>query len=254
MPNENGRDLLFLALSLSIALHAAGFLGMYTYGTYFGGKPRLTFKQDSYVVHLIDPGPIAGEPTLGKSSVVDAVPQSAPAVKKVSPVEKKLLPITKDAGGEIKKVTLVKKSVNQKMADTGAIPSRLKQKQALPEAKQSESVAKEVREKKGGGIIHLKDFPYEWHIRMMEGKIFTNWDTLSFNYFTDRPIKVTIYYKINREGKITHIEIEQSSLNNNIDRSALEAVQKSAPFPPLPPGYKEETLDVHFGFTLAPGR
>jgi protein TonB len=87
----------------------------------------------------------------------------------------------------------------------------------------------------------------------MESKIFQNWDTLKLNYFTDHQLKVTAFFAIDRNGKLTKLALEHSSLNDNIDNSALEAVRGAAPFPPLPPGYKDDTLEVHFGFTLEPG-
>ncbi len=253
---QDGADIFAITIAVSLVLHVAALGGMYAYSEYWAPKIKLSIKPDAYVVHLIDPGPVADKAAMGKSSVVDAVPApQAMAVKKVEPIEKKLLPVTKDTGGEIKKMAVVNKIVPKKttVAAEKTVAAPHKVKQAVEEDKQSQSVAKEVRERKGGGTVDIQKFPYEWYLRVMESKIFQNWDALKLNYFADRPLKAIVFFQIDRKGNIAKLNVEQSTLNDQIDNSAMEAVRKSAPFPPLPQGYKDDTLEVHFGFTIEPG-
>ena len=57
-----------------------------------------------------------------------------------------------------------------------------------------------------------------------------------------------IAFKVYRDGRISHPFIEETSGLPFLDETALRAVLSSAPFPPLPTGFKEEYLGVHFGF------
>ena len=58
-------------------------------------------------------------------------------------------------------------------------------------------------------------------------------------------VKATIFFRIGRDGKMTDLQVEQSSGYNSFDLAALRAVQNAAPFPPLPRAYKHEDLGVH---------
>ena len=60
--------------------------------------------------------------------------------------------------------------------------------------------------------------------------------------------KVIIKFKILRNGRIERAEIERSSGFPPFDNSALRAVLSSAPLPPLPKDFIEDSLVIHFGF------
>ena len=62
--------------------------------------------------------------------------------------------------------------------------------------------------------------------------------------------KAVVYFRIQRGGEISDIKVETSSGEPNLDLSGLRAVQESAPFPPLPSGFDEEYLIVHFYFEI----
>jgi TonB family protein len=251
-PAGGGYDPLPPMLLLSVALHLLAFVVIAVYSKYTA-HAEIKMKPDNYVVHLIDPGETPGAPGIGKSAIVDTAPPPPPSVKKSVPVEKKLLPISKEHAKEVKKVPVVKKVVEKVKAEPVETQSSKRMKSKTDAKKKpAEAVAKEAKEKKGGGAVDIKKFPYEWYLRVMETKVYGNWDTLKVNLFADRPVKVVVMFAIDRQGNLAKVEVEQSSFNGNIDNSALDAVKLSAPFPPLPPGYKDDTLDVHFGFTIEP--
>ena len=62
--------------------------------------------------------------------------------------------------------------------------------------------------------------------------------------------KAVVYFRILKGGEISDIRVEASSGEPVLDLSGLRAVQESAPFPPLPSGFDEEYLIVHFYFTI----
>jgi TonB family protein len=240
------------ALLLSFAIHLALFFLLYAYAEYWAPVYKVNKKQEVYAVHLTDPGEIMGAPGIGKSSIVEAAPPQEQKIKTSVEVEKKLIPITKDQAGETKKTPKVKKVSELKKATLEkTITKRMKEK-AEAEKLKAESVAREVKHKKGGGMQDIKGFPYTFYLRSIDNKIYTNWDVLKLNVFSEKTIKAEVVFEIDRNGNVIKTVIEDSSFNKLMDSSAIDAVRRSSPFPPLPAGYKEDTLVVHFGFTVEP--
>ena len=269
LSEHDGANLFITVLFVSLLLHVLALTGIFLYGEYAPASTPI-LKQDVYVVHLIDPGPLTGRPETGRSSVVAAAPMpAAPSKSVIAPPDKLEIPVSKDTGGEVKKVAeTLKKSPEHKAAPVpekkkppmkhmeakSIKPSQLKQKTPVAEVKGTEAAAREVRERKGGGSVDIHKFPYEWYLNGMESHIYGNWDTFRANFYTNRSVRATVYFQIDRNGGISDVRIEHSSMNDEVDNSALAAVRNSAPFPPLPPGYNEKSLEVHFGFVLEPSR
>ncbi|MDH5541630.1 MAG: TonB family protein [Nitrospinota bacterium] len=196
-------------------------------------KPAFIKKptQESYAVHLIDPGPLSTatttlvkEKTNRKTDKFEAPSKSKIPSKQIAPVESKVSTKTADA--------VEKKSVEKEIK------------------KEDEAAAAQLNKQKTGGTIDIKKFPYEWYLIAMETKIYGNWDTLMVTTLSSSTIRVLIYFQIDKNGKLKAVKVEESSNDEFIDKSALEAVKMSEPFPPLPPGYKEDILEVHFGFKI----
>jgi TonB family protein len=85
------------------------------------------------------------------------------------------------------------------------------------------------------------DFTYGYYVDQMLALISRNWV---------RPpvgggIEAWVHYRIERDGKVTGIEIIRSSGINSFDLAALRAVQSSSPLPPLPRAYRESSLGVN---------
>ena len=60
--------------------------------------------------------------------------------------------------------------------------------------------------------------------------------------------KVSVIFKIDKDGRIIHTEVEKSSGNAVFDESAINTVKKTAPFPPLPIDSKREFLTLRYNF------
>lgn len=98
----------------------------------------------------------------------------------------------------------------------------------------------------GSGITGLEggDFPYTLYLEGMQRKIGTNWFRPSVGAGTE----VIIYYRIQRDGRITDARVHQPSNNPTFDRAALSAVRSSSPLNPLPFAYSGTYLGVHLTF------
>lgn len=59
---------------------------------------------------------------------------------------------------------------------------------------------------------------------------------------------VVLKFTIAKDGSLVKTNIIKSSNNMAIDRSAMEALKKSAPFAPLPKQFKEDSVDIEFTF------
>jgi TonB family protein len=249
-PNRN-YDPVLPMLVLSVILHLTGLVGLALYAKYWSDGVPVKINPESYAVFLTDPSETPGEAGVGKSAIVDTAPPP-PALKSFVPVEKKLVPVSKEDGGEIKKIQVVKKKVvdEKKVEPTEATPSKQLKVKTDALKQKAEAVAKEVKSKKGGGEVDPNGVP-EWYVNIIKSRIYGNWDVLKVNMSVARTIKVMVMFSIDRNGNLAKVDIEQSSFDPTIDKSAIEAVSRSAPFPPWPSGaFKDGKCDMHFGFTL----
>jgi TonB family protein len=85
-----------------------------------------------------------------------------------------------------------------------------------------------------------QDFPFTWYLQQVQNRITGNWNRLS-----SANGRVQIYFRINRDGHIEGARVESPSSNGSLDQSALLAVRRSDPLPPLPEG---SSLGVRFWF------
>lgn len=63
-----------------------------------------------------------------------------------------------------------------------------------------------------------------------------------------RGLETIIAIKINRKGEIVDINFEKRSGNHYLDESAMRAIKKSNPFPPLPEWLRDEYLEIGIRF------
>lgn len=62
-------------------------------------------------------------------------------------------------------------------------------------------------------------------------------------------LETIIAIRIGRDGQIADIQFEKKSGNAYLDESALRAIKKANPLPPLPPGFEGNQFDVGVRFT-----
>lgn len=99
--------------------------------------------------------------------------------------------------------------------------------------------------------LSSKGGKYSYYIDAILTKIGSNW----VNPFANSGIKLTatIYFVIQKDGKITSIKIEKSSGNELYDRAAERAVIITQTLPPLAGEFaQEESLKLHLEFEFKP--
>jgi protein TonB len=77
------------------------------------------------------------------------------------------------------------------------------------------------------------------------------WKTPSAKSFPKVGAKTVVQAVIAKDGKLASTTVSMSSGSQAWDAAALAAVQKAAPFDPLPASYKYPSLEVHFHVSVA---
>lgn len=84
------------------------------------------------------------------------------------------------------------------------------------------------------------DFKFGYYIDQLLGAIDAKWARPAMG----DDVRTVISFRIQRDGRLTELEVAESSGYNSFDLAALRAVQNAAPFPPLPRGYRLDSLGV----------
>ncbi|WP_026732578.1 energy transducer TonB [Fischerella sp. PCC 9605] len=68
--------------------------------------------------------------------------------------------------------------------------------------------------------------------------------------FSHSSRRTVLHFTVNRSGQVSSLQIAQSSGFSVTDEAALNAIQRSAPFAPLPAGYKSDYIHIQFTFDI----
>ena len=60
--------------------------------------------------------------------------------------------------------------------------------------------------------------------------------------------RVILLFSISRDGRLLSVKVHKSSGLQAADQAAIQAVQLTAPFKPLPPNYRGDSVDIQFTF------
>jgi protein TonB len=97
----------------------------------------------------------------------------------------------------------------------------------------------------GGGDFGSR---FAWYVRVVDQKVSENWLKYEIDPRIQAANKVYLTFDIDRSGRPSHIQIEQSSGVPSLDISALRALQRIDTFGPLPPDYSGNKVSVEFWF------
>ena len=89
------------------------------------------------------------------------------------------------------------------------------------------------------------DFHFTYYVQRMLALIEARW----YKPVAPSGTKAVVRFTINRDGRISRIELESNSGNSSYDRAALRALYATNPLPPLPPAYSKPSLTVHLTFS-----
>jgi len=98
----------------------------------------------------------------------------------------------------------------------------------------------------GQVTVDNANFDYPIWFRQAFVKISRNF---RHSFQSDGRLVATIYFQVLASGRMTGMRLEQSSGYADFDNAALEAVSRSAPFPPLPRDFRDEIIGITIPFT-----
>lgn len=94
------------------------------------------------------------------------------------------------------------------------------------------------------GIDAIKEPDFGPYMRELQRRIKMNWEPPKGN----ESKRVVLLFKIARDGRLISHSIYKSSGLPAADKAAMHAVELTAPFKPLPPEYKGDSVDIQFTF------
>lgn len=97
--------------------------------------------------------------------------------------------------------------------------------------------------------VEVPDFKYPYYLDLIQRKVGMHWSPPPVEVTAE--IKETVVgFVLFASGKIDEIKIEKSSEDAFFDQAALRAVYQANPLPPLPQEIRDQSLKVHFSFSL----
>lgn len=108
----------------------------------------------------------------------------------------------------------------------------------------------------GPGITALDvvDASLAWYHDTVSAALDRNWIRPPLEEHAGTVYTVVVAFEIAKDGSVRQLRVESSSGVQVVDLSAVRAVRDSAPFPPPPPGRREETVRSRVRFEYDPGR
>lgn len=94
------------------------------------------------------------------------------------------------------------------------------------------------------GIDAIKEPDFGPYMKELQRRIKMNWDPPKGN----ESKRVVLLFSIARDGRLLNVKIHRSSGLQSADNAAINAVKLTAPFRPLPPEYKQQSVDIQFTF------
>ncbi len=94
------------------------------------------------------------------------------------------------------------------------------------------------------GVDALPEPDFGPYIAELQRRIKRNWRPPT----ADNSKRVVAMFTIAKDGRLLNLSVQQTSGTKVVDDAALSAVRLSAPFPPLPAGHRDNSVQVQFTF------
>ena len=235
-----------------MAAHGAFLAALIVVGTLLS-KPRMSY----YAVDLFS-APAGGGATAGPVvSPVSAPVAAAPAPKAAIKLPKvAAVHAPRAAEEELPDQDTLRMLAKLKKKRLGIIKSQPSSQSEQDSTDSSENTASSPGNGRGGsglpgsgsGVVGAAgpNFPFPWYMKAVSSKVDKEWQPPQGS---QPGITCVVGFTIHREGRVSGEVIEKRSSDSFFDQLALRAVRNSNPLPPLPSGFPDETLNVHFTFT-----
>lgn len=171
-------------------------------------------------------------------------PKPKPKPKLVQPPKTKGLPEPKE---------VEKKPDPPKVSEPEVVQEAAAEKELPPVAEEAQSTEEAAIPTPEAPVVSVgvdvPSFKFPFYLKLIQSKIGSEWSPPSVGRAIDLK-EVVVSFTLISTGRIQEVEVKKSSGNAYFDQAALRAVYSASPLPPLPKGFTERSLRVHFSFIL----
>ncbi len=100
-----------------------------------------------------------------------------------------------------------------------------------------------------GATIDNSSFHYPYWFTQAFQKIGSNWHR---TVLIDAPVVCVVSFQVIKSGAVYNIQVDKSSGIPAVDETCVQAIQSSAPFPPLPDDFTDEIIGITIPFKYQP--
>jgi colicin import membrane protein len=101
----------------------------------------------------------------------------------------------------------------------------------------------------GGASSGFMSIKHKMYYNLIWQRIRSAWVLSEGALGGKKDLETIIAIRIGKDGQIEDIQFEKKSGNAQLDESALRAIKKANPLPPLPPGFEGDKFEVGVRFT-----
>lgn len=127
-------------------------------------------------------------------------------------------------------------------------PVPMKKPEKKPEPKSQTKKGDDVVRNQGLGarVEGATVLGYNYYLQQMLERIGQNWEDPA--YARTKRVKATVFFVIERDGRLTDVKLERSSGDGLFDESCVRAVLVTGKLPPLPDEFTTPRLKIHLEF------
>ena len=235
-----------------------------------------TFKRDiilSVVLHIVIltatvvSSPFSGDNKMDLGEVVRVQLTAAPTPAAAEPAPMKPIQVPTAVDETFDDVPITDPTTKEKVAVPEKKPEKPKPKPQKKPAQQPQQAKTESTENAqpgqkeidaegtgagspfAGATIDNASFDYPYWFTQAFNKIAQNY-RVPVAY--DGTLICVVYFQVIRSGRLVEARVERSSGVEKFDEACLLAVERSAPFPPLPREFRDEVIGITIPFKSTP--
>ena len=249
---------------LSFGLHLAAISAMFLLPNLASSR---IYYSPVYSVRLVSapPSPVPVVEETAKPAAQDLSPEPPPAVEppKVKGRQKpiSLTPVTKESAEQ--KIAGAIERIRQRK-ESESVDTAIERLRSEKDSRQLDSAIERIRKRvtigssgavetgesgTGGASTGVMSIKFKIYYNLLWQRIRSVWVLPEEALGGKKNLETIIAIRIARDGQIEDIQFEKKSGNPYLDESALRAIKKANPLPPLPSDFEGDKFDVGVRFT-----
>ncbi len=189
----------------------------------------------------IDFGEVIKVSLKSMSEIQKAAPEPPPLVIPQPKLADDAVEIPLDDPRTVKKKKEVKKSEEKPKLKEETKTETTATASTTPQEKKIDTIAGAGGQMFAGATVTNDAFDYPYWFDQAFNKIYANFRS---PVTSDEPIVATIYFEVIQSGRVLTVKVIESSGIPRFDDACILAIERSAPFPPLPQSFRDEIIGI----------